>query len=72
MHDQMSQCWLDGNNIRYWSEANDYCITPRKYVTYAQQERIINRLGKIRLIQRNFRRWKWMQWMKACAKEYRY
>lgn len=71
MHDQMSQCWLDGNNVRYWSEATDYYITAGKYTTHAQQERRINRLGKILLIQRNFRRWKWMKWMKECAKEYR-
>ncbi|KAI8130333.1 hypothetical protein FF38_04992 [Lucilia cuprina] len=71
MHDQMSQCWLDGNNVRYWSEATDYYITAGKYTTHAQQERRINRLGKICLIQRNFRRWKWMKWMKQCAQEYR-
>ncbi|XP_065371639.1 IQ motif and ubiquitin-like domain-containing protein [Calliphora vicina] len=71
MHDQMSQCWLDGNNVRYWSEASDYYITAGKYTTHAQQERRINRMGKIHLIQRNFRRWKWMKWMKQCAQEYR-
>ncbi|XP_075147763.1 IQ motif and ubiquitin-like domain-containing protein [Haematobia irritans] len=71
MHDQTSQCWLDGNNVRYWSEATDYYITAGNYVTYAQQERAKNRMGKIRLIQRNFRRYKWMKWMRECAQEYR-
>ncbi|XP_073815788.1 IQ motif and ubiquitin-like domain-containing protein [Musca autumnalis] len=71
MHDQTSQCWLDGNNVRYWSEATDYYITAGKYVTHAQQERIKNKLGKICLIQRNFRRYKWMKWMRQCAQEYR-
>uniref|UniRef100_A0A1I8M3B5 IQ motif and ubiquitin-like domain-containing protein n=1 Tax=Musca domestica TaxID=7370 RepID=A0A1I8M3B5_MUSDO len=71
MHDQTSQCWLDGNNVRYWSEATDYYITAGKYVTHAQQERIKNKIGKICLIQRNFRRYKWIKWMRQCAKEYR-
>ncbi|KAM7362629.1 IQ motif and ubiquitin-like domain-containing protein isoform 2-T2 [Cochliomyia hominivorax] len=71
MHDQISQCWLDGNNVRYWSEATDYFITAGKYITHDQQERRINRLGKIRLIQRNFRRWKWMKYIRECAAEYR-
>lgn len=71
MHDQTSQCWLDGNNVRFYSEATDYCITPGKYVSHDQHERIRNKIGKIRLIQRNFRRYKWIKWMRECATEYR-
>uniref|UniRef100_A0A1I8QF59 IQ motif and ubiquitin-like domain-containing protein n=1 Tax=Stomoxys calcitrans TaxID=35570 RepID=A0A1I8QF59_STOCA len=71
MHDQTSQCWLDGNNVRYWSEATDYTITAGDYVSYAQQERAKNRIGKIQLIQRNFRRYKWMKWMRECAQEHK-
>lgn len=72
MHDQVSQCWLDGNNVRYWVDDNDHEIIPGKYETAAQKEKRINLLGKVLLIQRNFKRCQWKKWIAECAREYRY
>lgn len=71
MHDQASQCFLDGNNVLYVSAATDFTIVPKKYQTYAQKMRIENKLKKIILIQRNWRRFLAVRYMKNAAKEYR-
>lgn len=55
----------------YVSAATDYTITPGKYQTYAQKMRRENKLAKIILIQRNFRRFLIVRFMRNAAAKYR-
>lgn len=59
------------DNYIFTSEATDFIIIPRKYQTYAQKKREENKLNKIILIQRNFRKYLLRQFIKRCAAEYR-
>lgn len=70
-HEQSTQCFQDGNNVMYVSAATDYTITPGKYQTYAQKMRRENKLAKIILIQRNFRRFLIVRFMRNAAAKYR-
>ncbi|XP_050328787.1 IQ and ubiquitin-like domain-containing protein [Bactrocera neohumeralis] len=70
-HEQSTQCFQDGNNVLYVSAATDYTITPGKYQTYAQKMRRENKLAKIILIQRNFRRFLIVRFMRNAAAKYR-
>ncbi|CAD6994503.1 unnamed protein product [Ceratitis capitata] len=70
-HEQSTQCFQDGNNVLYVSAAADYTITPGKYQTYAQKMRRENKLAKIILIQRNFRRYLLWRFMQNAAAKYR-
>ncbi|KAL5284600.1 IQUB.2 family protein [Megaselia abdita] len=59
------------DNYIFMSEATDAIIIPRKYQSYAQKKREENKLNKIILIQRNFRKYLLRQFIRRCAAEYR-
>lgn len=59
------------DNYIFVSEATDTIIIPRKYQSYAQKKREENKLNKIILIQRNFRKYLLRQFIRRCAAEYR-
>ncbi|ALC47576.1 CG13855 [Drosophila busckii] len=70
-HEQSVQCVLDGINVRYVSTATDFVIIPGKYQTFAQKERLERKLEKIRLIQRNWRRWILWKYIHLRASQFR-
>lgn len=59
------------DNYIFQTEATNSFIIPRKYQTYAQKKREENKLNKIILIQRNFRKYLLRQFIRRCAAEYR-
>ncbi|XP_055850185.1 IQ and ubiquitin-like domain-containing protein [Episyrphus balteatus] len=69
--DQSTQSFGDATNIIFVSAATDFVIIPRKYQTYAQKIKREDRLAKIVLIQKNFRRYLLWRYIKRCAAEYR-
>ncbi|XP_037943407.1 IQ and ubiquitin-like domain-containing protein [Teleopsis dalmanni] len=71
-NNETTQCFKDGSNVLFVSNAKDFTITPRKFQTYYQKKRLDDKLKKIILIQRNFRRYLLVRLIRRAAAEYRH
>lgn len=70
-YDRCAQAFGTATELINVPSVSDYTIVPRPYETYDEMVRRINKLGKIVLIQRNFRRYLLQKLIRESAAEYR-
>lgn len=70
-HDHSSQAFGSATKLIHIPSSSDYTIIPGKYETHHEMTARINLLAKVRLIQRNFRRYLLQKLVRETAAEYR-
>lgn len=70
-YDRSSQAFGVATELIYIPSQTDYFIEPKKYETYDERCKRIDLLGKVKLIQRNFRRYLWQKLIRESAAEWR-
>lgn len=70
-YDHSSQAFGSATELIYITATSDYTVVAGKYETHHDQTVRINKLAKVRLIQRNFRRYLWQKLIRESAAEYR-
>lgn len=70
-YDRSNQAFGSATELIYIPSTTDVIIYARKYETYAEMVKRINKIGKIKLIQRNFRRYMWQKLIRESAAEWR-
>lgn len=71
-YDRSCQAFGVATELIYIPSQTDYFIEPKKYETYDERYRRIDLLGKVKLIQRNFRRYLWQKLIRESAAEWRF
>lgn len=70
--DRATTNYGEATELSYASKYTDRTVSTGSYESYDEMTKRIDLIGKVTLIQRNFRRYMWEKAIKQCAAEWRW